>query len=60
MVETGVRRFMIWTSKNAQERVDQAESWSGYATLAILAGILAEIGLLFVFPHDISHVNSGR
>jgi hypothetical protein len=40
--------------KNAQERVDQAESWSGYATLAILAGILAEIGLLFIFPHDIS------
>jgi hypothetical protein len=42
--------------KGAQERADAAESWSGYATLLILAGIVAEIGLLFVFPHDVSSV----
>jgi hypothetical protein len=38
--------------RNAQERVDQAEAWSGYATLLILVGIIAEIGVLFMFPHN--------
>ena len=40
--------------KSAHERADQAESWSGYATLLILLGILVEIGLLFIFPHNAS------
>ena len=36
--------------KNAQKRVDQAEYWSGRATLLILAGILSQIAGLFLFP----------
>jgi hypothetical protein len=38
-------------NKNAQERVDEAEAWSGRATLLILVGILLEIAALFIFPH---------
>ena len=40
--------------KSAQERADQAENWSGYATLLIFGGIAGEIALLFIFPHNVS------
>jgi hypothetical protein len=46
---------VIFGKKSAQKRADQAESWSGYATLLILAGILLEIALLFRFRHETSN-----
>ena len=43
--------MIFWENeKSAQEKADQAESWSGYAILLILGGIVLEIFLLFVFP----------
>lgn len=36
--------------KSAHDRVDQAESWSGRATLLILLGIVLDAAVLFIFP----------
>lgn len=46
---------MMFKTGSAQERLDQAENWSGRATLIILAGIALEIlvvlGWIYKSPH---------
>lgn len=39
-------------AKTPEEVLERTENWSGYATLLILAGIVVEIGLILVYPHE--------
>lgn len=39
-------------SGDAREKLDALELWSGRATLIILAGIVIDVGIIWIWPHE--------